>query len=127
MRVLATVLTIVVLGAPTFAGPPPTDDLGDKAASGLLRRLVTANVASSNCAGYEVSNAQWKFVVGTADQVANQLGLDSASYDERYYGPAFDALDDDPQFCVTEGPRVVPLIEEMVARGGAIDKYKAGG
>ncbi|KKB11067.1 hypothetical protein VE25_14910 [Devosia geojensis] len=118
---------MMVANAPTLAGPPPTDDLGDKAASGLLRRLVTANVASSNCAGYEVSNAQWKFVVDTADQVANQLGLDSAGYDERYYGPAFDALDDDPQFCETQGPLVAPLIEEMVARGGTIDKYKAGG
>jgi len=124
MRVLTALLTSAILGAPALAGPPPTADLDPKAASTLLKRLVIANVASSNCTGYEVSNAQWKFIVDTADQLANQLGLDSASYDERYYGIAFDALDNDAQFCATQGPLVVPLIEELVARGGTVDKYK---
>jgi hypothetical protein len=123
---IALGLMLVSLTLPALAGPPPTADLGKKDASALLTRLVLANVASSNCAGYAVSNSQWKFITDTADQLANQLGLTVESYDAQYYAPAFAALEE-ADFCASEGPKVMPLIEEMIARGGSVDKYKFGG
>lgn len=119
-------IVLASFALPALAGPPPTHDLGKKDASALLTRLVRANVASSNCAGYEVSNSQWKFITDTADQLANQLGLTVESYDALYYSPAFAALEE-ADFCASEGPKVMPLVEEMIALGGTVDKYKYGG
>jgi len=124
---IASALVLASLSLPVLAGPPSTAELDPRAASTLLTRLVIANVASSNCAGYEVSNSQWKFITDTADQLANELGLTIETYDARYYSPAFTALDEDAAFCEAEGPRVLPLIEELIGMGGSIDKYKLGG
>jgi hypothetical protein len=120
---------LFLLGAamPALAGPPPTGDLSDKAADALLMRLVQSTVAGVNCVDYETTDPEWKLIVDTSDQLANQLGLDNESYDARYYDPVFVAYDEDAAFCETLGPGIAPLIEEMIARGGSIDKYKPGG
>jgi hypothetical protein len=123
--VFCFLLTLMAL--PVLAGPPPTDGLDKREASALLTRLVAANVASSNCPGFAVGNAQWKFITDTADQLANQFRLTVESYDAQYYAPAFAALDQQAGFCTSEGPKVMPLIEEMIAAGGSVDKYKFGG
>ena len=49
--------------------------------------------------------------------VMARLGLDAASYDRAYYGPAFKLLDD-PGACDRIGPTARPLIDRLVGMGG---------
>jgi hypothetical protein len=83
----------------------------------MLDRLVTANVVSSNCPGFEVSMGEWGLLTGTADLIAAQLGLDADAYDAAFYKPAFDLLDD-PATCAAKGPDVGLALDAIIAMGG---------
>lgn len=84
----------------------------------VLMELVVANVIGSNCAGFETTQGEWTLLTGTADKVAEAIGVrDAGDYDDRFYGPAFDLLDR-PGSCATEGPKIRPLIERLKAMGG---------
>lgn len=86
----------------------------------LLMQLVVANVVQSNCPGGNDDIAEWALLTGTADLIAESLGLDANAYDDRFYHPAFDMLDK-PETCVREMPRVQPLIRRLIAWGGSLD------
>lgn len=88
------------------------------AAAALLNRLVLANVVSSNCEGFAVTDAETWLLLDTADIVAVQLGLDTDLYDGDYYRPAFAALVEEAT-CPTEGPKVELTLQELVAHGGS--------
>lgn len=83
----------------------------------LLSDLVFANVISANCPGYEITDGEWGMLTGTADLVAEAMGLSTEIYDTDYYGPAFDALDD-PASCALYGPTVRPMLELIESWGG---------
>jgi hypothetical protein len=88
-------------------------------AEDLLHGLVAANVVSSNCAGFEVTEEEWSLLVDSADMIAfGQLGLSVDDYDDRFYKPAFDALDQ-PGTCANEGPGVETLLGHLVRLGGS--------
>ena len=88
------------------------------AAEALLTDLVLANVVSSNCTGFGVTDAEWSLLVDSADMIAyGQLGLSVEDYDDLYYDPAFEALDRSDT-CAAQGPRVEPLLQQLVDLGG---------
>lgn len=98
---------------------PDLSSYSGTAAEEFLHRLVLANVVSSNCEGYQVSEEEWSLLTDAADILARQqLRLSTAAYDDTYYDPAFDALDQ-PDTCEVEGPKVQPVIAELVALGGS--------
>jgi hypothetical protein len=113
--------------AAALAGPPDLSSLDREAQRTLLHELVRANVAGVNCPGFESSPSEWKFVVATADALSALMGLSVDTYDSKFYTPAFEALDADPDFCAQEGPKIGPLIDRMVEMGGVVDKYKFRG
>jgi hypothetical protein len=91
------------------------------AAETFLKELVLANIVSSNCTGYEVTDEDWSLLTDSADLIAyGQLGLSVDDYDATYYKPAFDALDQ-AGTCDEEGPKVEPMLEHLVEMGGSRD------
>ncbi|MCB1391246.1 MAG: hypothetical protein KDK12_19200 [Rhodobacteraceae bacterium] len=86
----------------------------------LLMQLVVANVVQINCPGSEQSMAEWALLTGSADRVAESLGLSVEAYDDTYYRPAF-ALLDKADTCARELPRVQPLIRRLIAWGGSLE------
>ncbi|WP_370515115.1 hypothetical protein [Paracoccus sp. S-4012] len=97
---------------------PDVSGLDHAAAEALIEELAAVNVITSNCPGYTISDGEWMLITGTGDKLAAQLGIDPATYDQRFYGPAFSLLDD-PSACDRIGPRARPLIDRLVAMGGS--------
>lgn len=84
----------------------------------FLHQVVVANVVSSNCADYAVTDAEWSLLTDSGDILAKQLDIDSTAYDKDFYGPAFDLLDK-PGTCAAEGPNVEYVLRELVEQGGS--------
>lgn len=88
-------------------------------AEDFLAKVVLANVVSSNCAGYEVTEEEWSLLTDAADLLAyGQLRLSTDDYDTNYYSPAFAALDQ-AGTCEEKGPEVEEVLSELVERGGS--------
>src|SRR5690606_28705241 len=88
-------------------------------AEDFLAKVVLANVVSSNCAGYEVTEEEWSLLTDSADLLAyGQLRLSTDDYDTNYYSPAFAALDQ-AGTCEEKGPEVEEVLSELVERGGS--------
>ncbi|MDB5529334.1 MAG: hypothetical protein JWR51_2437 [Devosia sp.] len=97
---------------------PDLSGYQDAAAEALLHRLVMANVVSSHCAGFAISDAELWLLLDTADIVAVQLGLDTDLYGGDYSRPAYNALVEE-ETCPLEGPKVELTLRELVAHGGS--------
>lgn len=97
---------------------PDVSGLNRDEAEALIARLAEVNVITSNCPGWTVDDRTWALITGTGDKLAAQLGLDPATYDATYFGPAF-ALLDDPGACDRIGPQALPLIDRLTAMGGS--------
>lgn len=126
----ALCLTALVLGAgPALADGkiyvqlPDLSSFEGAEAEALLRETVTANIISSNCADFAVTDAEWSLLVDSADMLAySRLGLDTNTYDTDYYKPSFALLDDDEAgACAEHGPAVEPTLEKLVSLGGSRD------
>ena len=122
---LASATVALMLTTPTFADGkiyvalPDLSGVTGAAAQTMLREIVLANVISSNCADFSVTDEEWSLLTDSADILAHeQLGLSTGTYDSQYYDPAFSALDK-PDACTTQGPNVQPMIEHLVALGGS--------
>ncbi|GEM_PF-806447 len=90
-----------------------------EAAEAMLSRVVLANVVSSNCAGFEITSEEWSLLTDSADLLAyGQLKLDVNDYDDTYYKPAFNALDE-AGTCEAHGQDVQVVLDELVAHGGS--------
>jgi hypothetical protein len=121
--VLALVVSLLPLPAladgKVYVQLPTLPTFAVDEAKALLEGMVLANIVSSNCPGYEVTEAEWSLLTDSADMVAyGQLGLSVDDYDALYYQPAFAALDD-PDTCDTEGPAIEPMLENLVRLGGS--------
>ncbi len=99
---------------------PDPGQIASAASPEFLMQLVVANVVGMNCQGYILSDGEWALITGTADLVAEALQVGPAVLDERYYGPAFAALDQ-PGTCAAEGPGIAPLIDRLKSMGGGTD------
>lgn len=122
---LAVTSATLALAAPAFADgkiyvqlPDLSSYTGAKAEE-FLHKVVLANVVSSNCTGYEVTEEEWSLLTDAADILAKQqLGLSTNDYDQSYYDPAFAELDK-PGTCALEGPNVEVVIADLVHFGGS--------
>ena len=123
---IATIATtLLLLATPALADGkiyvqlPDLSDFGGEEAEALLTEVVLANVISSNCPDFSVSDEEWSLLTDSADILARgRLGLSVDDYDSQYYGPAFAALDE-ADACATNGPDVQPVIEKLVEMGGS--------
>lgn len=122
---IATLTTTLLLAGPALADGkiyvqlPDLSGITGAEAEAFLSEVVLANVVSSNCAGYEITDEEWSLLTDSADILARgQLGLSVDEYDSQYYGPAFDALDR-PETCDQAGPGVQPTIDRLVELGGS--------
>lgn len=98
---------------------PDLSDYAEGEAEAFLSEVVTANVISSNCPGFEVTDEEWSLLTDSADILARgQLGLSVDVYDSDYYGPAFALLDQEGA-CAEYGPRVAEVIDRLVEHGGS--------
>lgn len=123
-RLLTALLAALVLTPPAMADGkiyvqlPDLSSYRGEAAESFLQELVLANIVSSNCDGFAVTDAEWSLLTDAADILAyGQLGLSVDNYDSTYYGPAFAALDQ-PDTCEAEGPKVEPMLAKLVTLGG---------
>jgi hypothetical protein len=124
-RLLAILATSLVLTIPALADGkiyvqlPDLSEISDAEAEGFLSQVVLANVISSNCPDFAVTEEEWSLLTDSADILARgQLRLSVDAYDSQYYGPAFAALDQ-ADACATHGPDVQPTIEKLVELGGS--------
>jgi len=98
---------------------PDLSSYTDHRAEEFLTEVVLANVVSSNCAGFEITDAEWSLLTDSADILAyGQLKLSTDDYDNYFYKPAFDALDK-PETCEEKGPGVEQVLSELVFQGGS--------
>ncbi|NHF73998.1 hypothetical protein G7044_12770 [Paracoccus sp. 12-3] len=96
---------------------PNLDGISQADAERLLAALAQINVVTSNCPDYRISDDEWMLLTGTGDMLAARLGIDPATYDRNYYGPAFRMMED-PGACDRIGPRARPIIDDLIAMGG---------
>lgn len=118
-------LALLLAPLPAFADGGVTVPLPDLTgfsrdqSEALLEALVVANVVSSNCQGFEVTDGEWTLITQSADLLAEgNLGLSVDEYDARFYGPAFDLLDQ-PGTCAARGPEVQGLLKLLEDLGGS--------
>jgi hypothetical protein len=98
---------------------PDLSGVSGEAAEVMLSEVVLANVVSSNCPAFSVTDEEWSLLVDSADILAReQLQLSIDDYDSRFYGPAFAALDK-PETCETAGPEVQKTLDRLVELGGS--------
>jgi hypothetical protein len=124
-RILCASALCLALAGPALADgkiyvqlPDLSAVTGDEAEA-LLADVVLANVVSSNCPAFSVTDEEWSLLTDSADILAReQLGLSIDEYDRRYYGPAFAALDK-ADTCETAGPKVQPTLDRLVELGGS--------
>lgn len=98
---------------------PDLSTLNQTQAQELAREVAEANVITSNCPDYDISDGEWTLLTGTGDLLTQRLGLDAAGYERDYMLPAFSLLDD-PTACDRIGPTTGPLIGRLVAMGGSV-------
>lgn len=102
-----------------FVQLPDVTSYSGAEAEAFLGRVVLANVVSSNCEGYEVTDEDWSLLTDSADLLAyGQLKLSTDDYDTNYYTPAFNALDE-AGTCEEKGPDVEMVLGELVELGGS--------
>lgn len=124
-RLLVLFATSLALTVPALADGkiyvqlPDLSGIKGAEAEALLDEVVLANVISSNCPDFAVTDEEWSLLTDSADILAReQLGLSVDNYDSQYYGPAFAALDR-ADACASHGPDVQPLIDRLVELGGS--------
>ncbi|RYE60301.1 MAG: hypothetical protein EOP20_02905 [Hyphomicrobiales bacterium] len=98
---------------------PDLSSYTDHRAEEFLEQVVLANVVSSNCAGFEITDEEWSLLTDSADLLAyGQLKLTTDDYDNYFYKPAFAALDE-AGTCEEKGPGVEQVLSELVEQGGS--------
>lgn len=104
----------------------PLPDLSSyegREAEQLVSQLILALVVGSNCPGAELTDAEHALIGDSADLLAHdQLGLSIDDYDDRVFGPAFDALDQ-PGTCEKVAPKIDRLIDQLLELGGSLEPF----
>jgi hypothetical protein len=98
---------------------PDLSDYQGREAEDFLHQVVLANIVSSNCPGFEATEEEWSLLTDSADILFHEnLKLTTDEYVDTYETPAFAALDE-ADTCAVEGPKVQPILDELVAHGGS--------
>ena len=121
----ATIAATLLLAGPALADGkiyvqlPDLSGFTGAEAEALLTEVVLANVVSSNCPDFAVTDEEWSLLTDSADILARgQLGLSIEDYDFRFYRPAFNETER-PDRCEVFGPDVQPVIDRLVELGGS--------
>jgi hypothetical protein len=85
----------------------------------LLTRIVNAVVIGQSCPDFELSAGEYALLNGSADILAASLGLSVEEHDAEYWQPAFNMRDADG-ICLTEGPKIAPLVGLLITMGGIV-------
>src|SRR5215217_9337409 len=116
-RLLAVSALCLALNTPAFADGkiyvqlPDLSGFSGAEAETFLSQVVLANVVSSNCPDFGITEEEWSLLTDSADILAReQLRLSTDDYDSRFYGPAFAALDR-ADTCAILGKNEKPTIE----------------
>jgi hypothetical protein len=124
-RLFAATALCLALAAPALADGkiyvqlPDLSGLTGAEAEAFLSEVVLANVVSSNCPDFAVTDEEWSLLTDSADILAReQLRLSVDAYDSQFYGPAFAAIDR-PETCGEAGPGVQPTLDRLVELGGS--------
>lgn len=125
--IFAPLAAMLLLTVPAFADGkvyvqlPTFEPFVSNDAEAMLERLVVANVVAVNCEGYGITDAEHSLLTDSADLIAyGELKLSTNDYDNIFYDPAFDLLDE-PTTCETEGPAVEQMLRELTHLGGSRD------
>jgi hypothetical protein len=130
MEAMMKKIVLGLLGAALLATPALADgkiyvqlpDLSayqGTAAEDFLAQVVLANIVSSNCPDFKVTEEEWSLLTDSADILAREnLKLSVDAYDAEYYQPAFAALDQ-ADTCAKTGPIVQVIIDVLVNLGGS--------
>lgn len=119
---LALSLTLAALPAaadgPQFRGVlPDAGALAPHARPEVLALIVQAVVIGQNCDGFRTTDGQWALLTGSADLIADRLGLSVEAQDDDFWRPAF-ALLDEPQGCARHGWTVGKALGLLTGLGG---------
>ena len=117
----ALLVTPALADGKVYVQLPNLSDYQGKEAEDFLYQVVLANIVSSNCEGFEATEEEWSLLTDSADILwHDNLDLTTEQYIATYETPAFAALDD-PDTCATMGPKVQPILNELVAHGGSVE------
>ncbi|SNT76027.1 hypothetical protein [Paracoccus seriniphilus] len=97
---------------------PDVSGLSRDQAQALTVRVVEADIIGSNCGDYAITDGEWTLLTGTGELLAEKLELDPVGFEREFRAPAYELLDD-PGACERLGPKVAPLIAQLVGMGGA--------
>lgn len=85
----------------------------------LLSALVVASVAAQNCEGFAISEAERALLSDSAGILAARFELDPPQYNALFLHPAYSTMTQEGA-CEQEGPRISPLIEQLIGWGGSV-------
>jgi hypothetical protein len=120
----ALALSLTLAAWPAAAdGPEFRGVLPDAAALAPYTRpealavLVQAVVIGQNCDGLRTTDGEWALLTGSADLIADRLGLSVEAQDDDFWRPAFGLLDE-PQGCTRHGWAVRKAVGWLEGLGG---------
>lgn len=117
--------SLVALPAPTAAQPfasiqtPPQANLAALSNEASLRQLALANLVASNCKVQGLSSGDAALLAGTAQSIAEQLGVTTEQYFSGYIHPAMLDLAA-PDGCTRHAPMTGSMVETLKSLGGKI-------
>ena len=115
----ALLVTPALADGKVYAQLPDLSSLHGEGEKDFLRGVILATVIASNCPDFAVSAAEWSLLTDSADIIAKgQLHLDTDTYNNEYFGPGLAVLENEGA-CETYGPKVQPVLEQLVALGGS--------
>lgn len=112
----AAVLAGAILAGAQLVRAETLSAMTEADADDLLRQIVQADIISSNCDDFPISDDDWQLLNSSANFLAAQLGLGPSQVERDYYGPTFDRLDQ-PGFCDLSGSQTAPLVARLRQMG----------
>jgi len=120
LRPLAVLLCLTA--SPSFAdtGLPDIPHLSETDSVDLLTDLAVANVISQNCAGFEITDAEYDLLNGASGILSTRFRLDPPTYNEMFLHPAYGVLAEEDG-CAVEGPKIQALIDRLIGWGAVLE------
>lgn len=122
---LALVSVITIVSSPLCAQPvstirtPPAANFDSLSNEDTLRRLALANVIASNCEIPGLTKGDAGLLAGTAQVVADRLGITTEVYFAEYIHPAMGKIAT-PKGCEQNASIARDLVEIVKALGGEV-------
>lgn len=117
--------TFVAICAPSSAQPystirtPPLANLAPMSNEASLQQLVLANLIASNCKIPDLTSGDAALLAGTAQVIAEQLGVSTDQYFSAYVHPAMLKIVTESG-CDQHADMAGAMVENLKALGGSI-------